>query len=135
LIELDDLVPVFGLVERLTLVEPRGRHERPVLALIRPLHALLGLEGSAAPEHVAAGTLKAAADALPRARQIGVAVGQPRRRRVGIRGRGRAELRRHGRGEKTEDRQTADEAGLKTGGYVRLHRTPHFPPAFRTLSG
>src|SRR5204863_136969 len=80
LIELDDLVPVLGLVQRLTLIEPRGRHERPVLALIGPLHAVLRLERRAPPEHIAAGTLLTAAGALPRTREVRLSVGQCRRR-------------------------------------------------------
>ena len=50
LIELLDLVPVLGLVQRLIWIEPRRRHEDEVRALIRPLHAAR-LERSAAPEH------------------------------------------------------------------------------------
>src|SRR5262249_39076800 len=80
LVERDDFVPVLRLVQRLTLIEPGCRHEWPVLALIGPLHAILRLEWSAPPEHIAAGTLLTAAGPLPGACQIRLPVGQPRRR-------------------------------------------------------
>ena len=80
LIEFDHLVPMLGLVHRLTLIEPRRRHEHPVRALIGPLHAFLRLERSASPEHIAAGPLKTAAGSLPGTCQVRLPVSQSRRR-------------------------------------------------------
>ena len=62
------------------MIEPRRRHEHPVLALIGPLHAVLRLERRAPPEHVAAGTLLTAAGPLPGACQVGLPARQPGRR-------------------------------------------------------
>ncbi len=111
LVELDDLVPVLGLVQRLTLIEPRCRHEHPVLALIGPFHAILRLERSAPPEHIAAGTLKTAAGPLPGACQVRLPVGQPRRRslrRVLLRRRRTLSLDRHANHDETERIITTD---------------------------
>src|SRR5262245_52088799 len=86
LIQRDDLVPELGLVHRLAHIEPRGRHERPVLALIRPLHAVLRLEWSTPAEHVARGRTRRAGarqtptSAAPGAGQVRLSVRQPWRR-------------------------------------------------------
>ena len=82
LVELDDLVPVLGLVDRLIRIEPHRVLEHEVRALVRPLHAALDLERRAAPEHAARRAALTAGRLLPGARQVRLAARQPRRRHL-----------------------------------------------------
>src|SRR5690242_10116905 len=79
---LNDLIPIFGLVERLIRIEPHRRLPGEVYALIRPFHAALDLERRAAAEHSAGRVALSAAGGLPRSGEVGLAVRQPRRRRL-----------------------------------------------------
>ena len=81
LIELDDLVPVLGLVQRLIRIEPHRRlNAKSVLRLVHSMQ-LFVWNGPQRREHATRRVSPTTAGGLPGAREVGFAVGQSRCRR------------------------------------------------------